>query len=74
MIDAAGPSRGIFGARAPAAASGATLVVLTRGGAENELQKIAERYAQICGEPVALFGGSTPGCSPAGTREIADSR
>jgi galactokinase len=74
MVDAAGPSRGLFGARAPAAASGATLVVLARAGVEDELQKIAERYARDCGEPVALFGGSAPGCSPAGTREIADSR
>jgi galactokinase len=69
MVDAAGPERGLFGARAPAA-SGATLVVLARTGADDELQKIADGYARICDEPVALFGGSAPGCSPAGTREI----
>jgi hypothetical protein len=69
MVDAAGPERGLFGARAPAA-SGATLVVLARTGADDELQKIADGYARVCDEPVALFGGSAPGCSPAGTREI----
>ncbi|NNJ12439.1 hypothetical protein EKD04_019110 [Chloroflexales bacterium ZM16-3] len=72
MVDAAGVDRGLLGARAPASASGATLVVLARAGAEGELRAIAERYAQVCGEPVGLFGGSAPGCSPAGTREIAD--
>jgi galactokinase len=74
LVDAAGPADGIFGARSPAAASGATLVVLARPGAEQHLRAVAEAYAQSCGEPVALFGGSAPGCSPAGTREIADSR
>jgi galactokinase len=73
MVDAAGPGGGLLGARAPAAASGATLVVLARAGAEGEIQRIADAYAQICGEPVTLFGGSAPGCSPAGSREIADS-
>ncbi len=70
LVDAAGAARGLFGARAPAAASGATLVVLARAGAEDELRSIAERYAQACGEPVGLFGGSAPGCSPAGSSEI----
>ncbi|MBX0329927.1 hypothetical protein K2Z83_19870 [Oscillochloris sp. ZM17-4] len=74
MVDAAGAERGLMGARAPAAASGATLVVLARAGAEDELRAIAEAYAQACGEPVRLFGGSAPGASPAGTQEIADSR
>jgi hypothetical protein len=74
MVDAAGPGGGLLGARAPAAASGVTLVVLARAGAEGEIQRVADAYAQICGEPVTLFGGSAPGCSPAGSREIADSR
>lgn len=70
LVDAAGADCGLFGARAPAPGSAATLVVLARAGAGEELRAIAERYARQCGAPVSLFGGSAPGASPAGTREI----
>jgi galactokinase len=69
-VAAAGPAAGLFGTRAPAAASGATLVVLGRADAEPALRDIADAYAAERGLPVALFGGSSSGCSPAGTREI----
>jgi hypothetical protein len=69
-VTAAGPAVGLFGARTPAAASGATLVVLGRADAEPALRAIADTYAAERGLPVALFGGSSSGCSPAGTREI----
>lgn len=70
LVDAVGAAGGLFGARAPAPASAATLVVLARAGAGAELQAIAERYARRCGQPVSLLGGSAPGASPAGTRDI----
>jgi hypothetical protein len=69
-VAAAGPAAGLYGARAPAAASGATLVVLGRADAEPALRAIADAYAAERGLPVGLFGGSSSGCSPAGTREI----
>ena len=69
QIDAAGPEAGLFGARMPAPATRATLVVLGRVDAEPALRAIAERYAADCGLPVTIFGGSSSGCSPAGTRE-----
>lgn len=69
MVAAAGEP-GMFGSRAPAAASGATLVVLGRAEAEPALRSVVERYAEQSGLPVALFGESVAGCSPAGTREI----
>jgi L-arabinokinase len=70
LIADAGPDSGLFGARAPAPSSGATLVVLARSESEQALRAIAGRYAAQSGEPVALFGGSAPGCSLTGTREL----
>jgi hypothetical protein len=69
-VHAAGAAAGLFGARSPAAASGATLVVLGRVDSEPALRSIGEEYAAEIGLPVAVFGGSASGCSPAGTREI----
>jgi hypothetical protein len=60
----------LLGARAPASASGATLVVLGRAGAVPALRSIVERYAEQSGLPVDLFSESVAGCSPAGTRTI----
>jgi hypothetical protein len=70
LVADAGPARGLFGSRAPAPASGATLVVLGRQDAEPALRMITTAYAAECGLPVTLFGDSSSGCSPAGTREI----
>ncbi|NWF80478.1 MAG: hypothetical protein HXY37_10595 [Chloroflexi bacterium] len=69
-VYAAGMSQGLYGARAPSAESGATLVVLGRAEAEPALQAIAAGYAAEHGLPVAISGGSAAGCSPAGTREL----
>lgn len=69
-IYSAGPQQGLFGARAPAAECGATLVVLGWSSAEATLMAIAERYAAESGQPVKIFGGSAPGCNSAGTREV----
>ena len=63
-------AQGLYGARAPAAASGATLVVLGRAEAEPSVRSLAQEYAAVCGLPVTVFGGSAAGCSSAGTREI----
>jgi len=70
MVNAAGPGEGLYGARAAAPASGATLVVLGRAEAETTLRAIAAVYAERAGSPVELRGGSAPGCGPAGAREI----
>jgi hypothetical protein len=69
-VYAAGPAQGLFGAREPAAASGASLVVLGRADAEPALRSIAEEFAASQGVAVTIHGGTSAGCSPAGTREI----
>lgn len=66
----AGAAQGLFGARAPAAASGASLVVLGAADAEPALRAICDEYAAETGLRVLVFGGSSSGCSSAGTREI----
>lgn len=70
LVGRAGPAQGLYGARAPAAACGATLVVLGRADAEEALRAIADAYAAACGLPVTIGGGTAPGCSPAGAKEI----
>ncbi|NTU83462.1 MAG: hypothetical protein HGA45_29515 [Chloroflexales bacterium] len=70
QIYAEGAARGIYGARAAAAESGVTLVVLGRAEAEPALRAIAQDYERAARLPVAVFGGSSAGASAAGTREI----
>ncbi len=65
-----GLARGLYGARAAAAESGATVVALGRAEAEGALRSIAERYAAEVNLPVTLYGGSVSGCAVAGERRI----
>ncbi|MFQ3661577.1 MAG: hypothetical protein SNJ69_04190 [Chloroflexaceae bacterium] len=67
----AGLPRGLYGARAATAESGATVVVLGRAEAEAALRSIAERYAAEVNLPVRLSGGSVSGSSVAGSRQIS---
>jgi galactokinase len=70
MVNAAGPGEGLYGARAAAAPSGANVVVLGRADGDTALRAIATVYAERSGITTAVFGGSAPGCGPAGAREI----
>lgn len=70
LIAAEGADQGLYGARAAAAESGASLVVLGRSEAEPALRALVEGYGREQGLPVAVFGGSSPGASVAGTRTI----
>jgi hypothetical protein len=70
LIAAEGASQGLYGARAAAAESGASLVVLGRSEAEPALRALTEAYGREHNLPVAIFGGSSAGASVAGTRII----
>ncbi len=70
QIYAEGASQGLYGARAAAAASGATLVALGRAEAEPALRAIVEGFGRATGLAVTLVGGSSSGASAAGTREV----
>jgi L-arabinokinase len=70
QITTVGPDHGLFGARFPAPACGATLVVLGRTDAEALLQSIATDYATQIGQPVHVTSGTAPGASPAGARHL----
>lgn len=69
-IYAEGAGQGLYGARAAAAASGASVVVLGRAEAEPALRAIVTAYGDAAGLPVALYGGTSSGASAAGTREV----
>ncbi len=69
LIAAEGGSKGLYGARAVAAASGATLVALGRGEAEMALRELVASYGRAHGLAVHVFGGTSAGAAPSGTRE-----
>lgn len=70
LVAAHGPERGLFGARLPAPASGATLVILGRSDADALVHALAEQYAAQVGLPVVVAGGSAPGSSLVGARTM----
>lgn len=53
-IVACGPQQGLFGARLPAPATGATLVILGRSDADALVQRLAAQYAAETGLPVGV--------------------
>jgi galactokinase len=70
QVLAHGPDQGLFGARMPAPASGATLVILGQSDADALVHNLAAAYAAQIGVLVSVTAGSAPGASPAGARMI----
>lgn len=69
-IYAEGAGQGLYGARAAAAESGATLVALGRAEAEPALRAIVAAFAEASGLPAAVHAGSSAGAAIAGAREV----
>ncbi len=57
---------GLFGGRITGGGSGGTVVVLSRTGSRDVIEKIAKRYAAKTGRMPYIFHGSSPGCSDFG--------
>lgn len=70
LIAVEGVAHGLYGARATAAASGASLVVLGRSEADAALRSLAEGYGHSQRLAVAVYGGSSAGAGVAGTRML----
>ncbi|MFV9504142.1 MAG: hypothetical protein AB4911_06210 [Oscillochloridaceae bacterium umkhey_bin13] len=64
-----GAEHGLYGARAAAASSGATLVVLGRTDAELALRELVANYGRTHQLATSVHGSSSSGASAAGTRE-----
>lgn len=66
MVRAAGPRRGLFGAKITGGGSGGTVAVLGEPRGYEAVAEIAEAYGQTAARPVRIFSGSSPGASAFG--------
>ena len=66
LVRAAGPSRGLFGAKITGGGSGGTVAVLGRSDAEPTVRELAARYGAETGRETHVFTQSGPGAAEAG--------
>jgi galactokinase len=66
LVRAAGPSRGLYGAKITGGGSGGTVAVLGRRDARQAVIAVAERYARATGYSPVIFSGSSPGAAAFG--------
>jgi L-arabinokinase len=66
LARAAGPVRGVYGAKITGGGSGGTVALLTQSGAGDVVEDIAARYAACSGRPAPVFSGSSPGAMASG--------
>ena len=63
LVRAAGPSRGLYGAKITGGGSGGTVAVLGRRDARQAVMDVAERYGHETGYRPVIFSGSSPGAA-----------
>lgn len=61
LVRAAGPDRGLYGAKITGGGSGGTVAVLAARHAFTEIKHIASTYSQKTGREATIMGGSSPG-------------
>jgi L-arabinokinase len=66
LFHAAGPAKGLYGARITGGGSGGTVAILGSSGAEDAIAKIVETYKDITGYRPYVFSGSSPGAAKFG--------
>lgn len=71
LARAAGPSRGVFGAKITGGGSGGTVAILGRRDAGTAVREIADRYAEETGTRPHVFAGSSPGAIAFGARRFS---
>jgi galactokinase len=74
QVRAAGPGRGLYGAKITGGGSGGTVVVLARRGAEAVVRDVAAAYRARTGRDAYLFSGSSPGAGAFGVLTLRPSR
>jgi L-arabinokinase len=70
MVRAAGPARGLYGAKITGGGSGGTVAVLGRKDAQSAVMEIAAAYAHETGRAPHLFSGSSPGAAAFGHLKV----
>jgi L-arabinokinase len=64
LVQQAGTSSGLYGAKITGGGSGGTVAILGRADATHAAERVARQYAAATGSPAAIFRGSSPGaCS-----------
>ena len=66
LVAAAGPERGVFGAKITGGGSGGTVAVIGTDDAESTVRDIAARYSAESGLPAEVFVESGPGAEQTG--------
>jgi L-arabinokinase len=66
LVRAAGPERGVFGAKITGGGSGGTVAVLGRTEAESVVRELAARYTTETGRAATVFTESGPGAAETG--------
>ncbi len=66
LARAAGPARGIYGAKITGGGSGGTVALLADAGAGDAVRAIARQYAGETGRDAYVFEGSSPGAARVG--------
>jgi L-arabinokinase len=70
LVRAAGPTRGVFGAKITGGGSGGTVAVFGTREAEGCVREIAARYAAETGRSTTVFTESGPGAAELGVLEL----
>jgi L-arabinokinase len=66
LVRQSGPANGLFGAKITGGGSGGTVAVIGRPDAGEQIEMIADRYAQETGYQPYIFSGSSPGSAAFG--------
>lgn len=70
LVRELGPEHGLYGAKISGGGSGGTVVLLSRAGASDAVQVVAQRYARETGHVPYVFSGSSPGAAAFGLRRL----
>jgi galactokinase len=70
LARAAGPLRGVHGAKITGGGSGGTVALLTDTGAGGAVRGIARQYAEETGRDAYVFEGSSPGAARIGAIRV----
>lgn len=74
LIHAAGPARGLFGAKITGGGSGGTVAVFGAADAEERVHEVAARYAAESERQATVFGSSGPGARETGVLVVEPGR
>jgi galactokinase len=70
LVRQAGPATGLYGAKITGGGCGGTVAVLARRGSQEQIERIAARYAQETGLVTEILSGSSPGAVEWGCHQL----